>query len=243
MTFVAQMNAHFTLFQQFELMLRIVAAAICGGVIGVERSRRFKDAGVRTHAMVAGAAATIMIISKYGFADMTTVLGESFAGTRGADPARIGAQIVSGISFLGVGVIYRDKKLATRGLTTAAGIWAVAGVGMAFGAGLYLIGLFSAVFVLALQFLTHRFTLGKDKYIGANLDLTMEDDPEQLSCLMAYLEHHDIAVVGQDISRQDDGLLHCNMVVRMDSRDRLRTISDYFAANPLVRSIRLDEED
>ena len=243
MTFFSQMSAHFTVIQQLELMLRIVVAAVCGGVIGVERSRRFKDAGVRTHAMVAGAAATMMVISKYGFADLTNMMGESFAGTRGADPSRIGAQIVSGISFLGVGVIYRDRKLATRGLTTAAGIWAVAGVGMAFGAGMYAIGAFSTLFVLALQFLTHRFMLGKDKYVGANLELILEDDPCALTELMDCLSQGGITVLEQELTRQDEGLLHCQMVVRMESRAHLSTITNAIAKSPMIRSIRLNEED
>ena len=103
--------------------------------MGLERTRRFKDAGVRTHCLVACTAAIMMILSKYGFAEME-VAGTFFSGTRGTDPARIAAQIVSGISFLGVGIIYRDKHYSTKGLTTAAGIWAVAGIGMCIGAGL-----------------------------------------------------------------------------------------------------------
>ena len=243
MTFFSRLNAHFTAVQQLELMLRIIVAAVCGGFIGIERSRRFKDAGVRTHAMVAGAAAAMMIISKYGFADLTGPAGEGFAGTRGADPARIAAQIVSGISFLGVGVIYRDRKLATRGLTTAAGIWAVAGVGMAFGAGFYTLGAFSTLFVLALQFLTHRFRLGQDKYVGANLELAMEDDPAVLTRLMDYLEGNGVIVVEQELQRREDGLLHCQLVVRTDSRARLRSIPKAIAGDRQLRSIRLSEED
>ena len=101
----------------------------CGSVIGLERSRRLKGAGIRTHSVVAAASCLLMIISKYGFTDLV-VSGMEFAGTKGADPSRIAAQIVSGVSFLGVGIIYRDVRYATKGLTTAAGIWAVAAIGM-----------------------------------------------------------------------------------------------------------------
>ena len=79
----------------------------CAACIGFERSKRFKEAGVRTHIIVCCAAALIMIISKYGFADLTAADGAVYNGTRGADPARVAAQAVSGISFLGAGVIFK----------------------------------------------------------------------------------------------------------------------------------------
>lgn len=228
--------------QQMELMLRIVVAAVCGWAIGMERSRRFKDAGVRTHCLVAAAAAMLMIVSKYGFTDMAEPGVETISGTRGADPARIAAQIVSGVSFLGVGIIYRDRKLATRGLTTAAGIWAVAGIGMAVGSGLYLIGLFTTVFVLLLQFLTHRYALGKDKYVGLNLELDMVDDPDALSELQHSMEANHIVITESRIYRENDGL-RCTMLVRMESRRYIQELIDHAMASPLVRSVTINEED
>ena len=80
-----------------------------------------------------------MIVSKYGFADLTALDSANFHGTRGADPARVAAQVVSGISFLGAGVIFKNGS-AVKGLTTAAGIWATAGIGLALGSGMYFIG-------------------------------------------------------------------------------------------------------
>ena len=231
----------FPLSQQLEWMLRIVVAAACGGVIGVERSRRFKDAGVRTHCLVACAAAMLMIISKYGFADLA--IGEGvYPGDRGADPARIAAQIVSGVSFLGVGIIYRDRKLATRGLTTAAGIWAVAGIGMAVGSGLYLIGLFTTAFMLLLQFLTHRYAFGKDKFVGINLDVVMEDNADALNALQGRLAKDRIVIMESHVTREK-GELHCAMLVRMESRRYLQNILHYATEEPRIHSITLNEED
>lgn len=243
MTFVENMNAHFTVLQQAELMLRIVVAAICGGFIGIERSRRFKDAGVRTHCLVACAAATLMIISKYGFADLELAVGGTFSGTRGADPARIAAQIVSGISFLGVGVIYRDRSNATRGLTTAAGIWAVAGVGMAFGAGLYFIGLFATVFVLLIQILTHRFAFGKDKFLAANLHLIMEDDKDSVHAVYEQLEREKVVILHSNVIRSEDGTLNVEMVLRFPSRKNLQAMVNALLAFSEVKSVRLNEEE
>ncbi len=136
---------------QLEYLFRILLAAVCGIFIGYERKKRGKGAGIRTHLVVALASSLMMIISKYGFADMT--IGEN--GVRGADGARIAAQIVSGVGFLGAGMIYFNKN-SVRGLTTAAGIWATAGCGMALGAGMYFIGISASAAIVLAQIIFHR---------------------------------------------------------------------------------------
>lgn len=133
-----------------DFTIRLLAAAIAGFIIGFERKSRSKEAGVRTHTLVSVGAALMMIISKYAFADLAA--GE--LGIKGVDGARIAAQVVSGIGFLGAGIIiYRRDSL--RGLTTAAGIWATAGLGMAFGAGMYVVGAVSTFILLFCQILLH----------------------------------------------------------------------------------------
>ena len=121
-------------------LLRIFLALFLGSCIGLERKLRYKEAGMRTHAIVTGGAALIVIVSKYGF--------------ESADGARVAAQIVTGIGFLGAGIIMY-KREALRGLTTAAGIWTAAGVGMAVGAGLYFVGIGGAVLLIAFQCVLH----------------------------------------------------------------------------------------
>ena len=118
-----------------ELLIRLVIAGFCGTLIGLERELRAKEAGVRTHFLVCTGSALFMIISAYGFLAL-----EGVSGIDGADPARIAAQIVSGIGFLGAGSIMVTRGNIT-GLTTAAGLWAVAGIGMAAGSGLYIIAI------------------------------------------------------------------------------------------------------
>lgn len=135
---------------ELEYILRIVIAGICGICIGTERTHRSKEAGIRTHCIVALGAALMMVISKYGFSDI--VAGEN--GMRGADGARIAAQVVSGIGFLGAGMIFVRKDMIT-GLTTAAGIWVTSGVGMAIGAGMYGLGIAASVTVIAVQSVLH----------------------------------------------------------------------------------------
>ena len=242
MTFVEILHSQFTLSQQLELMFRIVVAAICGGVIGIERSRRFKDAGVRTHALVACAAATLMIVSKYGFADLG-MDSDLFSGSRGADPARIAAQIVSGISFLGVGVIYRDRSNATRGLTTAAGIWAMAGVGMAIGAGMYWLGLFFTMFVLLLQLLTHHFVFGKDKFLPSTLEINMKDDKDVVRAVYQQLEKEEVVILQSDLKRLENDMLTAHMVLRFPTRKDLKAVTNALLAFPEVTDVRLNEEE
>lgn len=141
-------------FSQAVFLVRLLLAGLCGFAIGFERKNRAKEAGIRTHFVVACASALMMIISKYGFTDTVNSTGEFVYGTRGADGARIAAQIVSGVGFLGAGMIFVHKN-TIKGLTTAAGIWATAGIGMAIGAGMYFIGIAATVIILLAQIFLH----------------------------------------------------------------------------------------
>lgn len=117
---ISRMNQAMPLGYQLAFLIRVLVATLCGGAIGLERTKRLKEAGIRTHCLVCCASALIMIVSKYAFADLS--VGDAFFfGDRGADPARIAAQVVSGISFIGLAVIYRNGS-TLKGLTTAAGI-------------------------------------------------------------------------------------------------------------------------
>lgn len=239
MTFFQHLNANFTWGVYLELVLRIVVAAVCGILVGLERTRRFKDAGVRTHSIVACTAAIMMIVSKYGFADME-VAGTFFAGTRGTDPARIAAQIVSGISFLGVGIIYRDKHFSTKGLTTAAGIWAVAGIGMAVGAGLYVIGLFSTAFVVFLQWVMHRYAIGNDRYTGAVLAIVMNDDPKVLERIHKKCGQWGVVITDAAVTRED-GKLTYEAEIKLPSQKIQHELTSYLATEPDIHSIELGD--
>ena len=231
--FLKMIGAGLSAAQILEMMLRVVIAAVCGGVVGVERSRHFKDAGVRTHCMVACAAAVMMIISKYGFLDIAET-------ARGADPSRIAAGIVTGVGFLGAGLIYRDKEhQSLKGLTTAAGLWCVAGIGMASGAGMYFLAVFSTVFVILLQFIMHRFGLGHYKFYDSQLEIVMKDEPGAAEKLEKLLMKQDIQVSGSSVSRSD-GKLTCVMDVRTSSR-KMRRINDLISEDKAIYSIVFKE--
>lgn len=134
----------------YEFLLRILIAGVLGALIGLERERRSKEAGLRTHFLVAVGSAVIMIISKYGFGD---ILSEDIV----LDPSRVAAQVVSGIGFLGAGMII-VQRASIHGLTTAAGIWATAAIGLAIGSGMYEIGVFASLLVIVgLEFLKMIF--------------------------------------------------------------------------------------
>lgn len=138
----------------WDLVARLAMATLLGGLIGLERERLDRAAGLRTHALVAVASALMMVVSTYGF----PVPADGAEGS--LDPSRIAAQVVSGIGFLGAGVIiFRDNTV--RGLTTAATIWSVAGVGLAAGGGLYAPAIVGTFFMLLVQAglkpLEHRF--------------------------------------------------------------------------------------
>ena len=138
--------------QQF--ILRIFVAAILGGIIGLEREYREKAAGFRTHFLVALGSALFMIVSAYGFE------GALVTPEHRLDVSRIAAQVVSGIGFIGAGTIIFQKN-AVRGLTTAAGVWVTAAIGLACGAGMYELATAATVLVLfgleAFNFVLHKF--------------------------------------------------------------------------------------
>ena len=149
----------FVFSHDLHLLLRMIVACICGFAIGFERKNRAKDAGIRTHCIVAVASAMMMIVSKYGFNDMIEGMMFLEADVR-LDPSRMAQGIVTGVGFLGSGLIFHQRG-STQGLTTAAGIWATSGIGMALGAGMYRIGVFTTIIMLIIQYFLHarnRFT-------------------------------------------------------------------------------------
>lgn len=126
-----------------EFFLRILAAALLGGLIGLEREYRAKVAGFRTHFLVAMGAALFMILSAHGFEGALTTENHRL------DVSRIAAQVVSGIGFIGAGtIIFRKQENMVSGLTTAAGLWVVAAIGLACGGGLYVLATAATLMVL-----------------------------------------------------------------------------------------------
>lgn len=133
----------FSAYPYVDYLLRILLALVLGFSIGFERKSRAKEAGIRTHAIVAVGAALYMIISKYGFGDVGDF-----------DASRVASQIVAGVGFLGAGMIMHQRQ-AIHGLTTAAGIWATAAIGMAAAAGMWQVAIGATVLIIGVQILLH----------------------------------------------------------------------------------------
>ncbi len=204
--------SQFSLLQNLDFVLRILIAGVCGFGLGVERSRRFKEAGVRTHMIVCCAAALIMIISKYGFADLSAADGSTIYGTHGTDPARVAAQVVSGVSFLGAGMIFKNGGSVT-GLTTAAGIWATAGIGLAIGSGMYLVGIVGTIVIASIQMLMHIVTVGADSYRSCNIDITAENTDGFQQSFNELMKQYNATVIECRITREE-GFIRYNATLK-----------------------------
>ena len=158
-----------TVIGQGELFARLAFAGFCGALIGLERSIRRKDAGIKTHIILALGAALFMIVSQYGFAELT------LSPEYGADASRIASNIVTGVSFLCAGVIF-VRGASVKGLTTATGIWSTAGIGMAAGAGMYGITLFATLLILLIQILLNKVSNKIETHYSIEIELVNPDN-------------------------------------------------------------------
>ena len=151
-----------------RILLDLLISVLLGFLIGLERKMRFKEAGIRTHTIVCMGSALMMVISKYAFGPE-------------ADSARVAAQIVSGVGFLGAGMIV-FKKHEVHGLTTAAGVWATAGIGMACGARLYILAVGATAIIIIFQCIFHlRFRLFRTKRTySVNIEFIQTKDENKI---------------------------------------------------------------
>ena len=188
---------------------RLAVSCILGMLIGIERSKRFKEAGVRTHIVVCCGAALCMIVSKYGFADLGGILD----GSRTSDPARLAAQVVSGIGFLGAGVIFKNGN-TVRGLTTAAVLWFSAVVGLTVGAGMYVMGILAALVNLLLLVVLHRYAIGGDAYAANHLHFIVKNGYDFNGALMNQMELWQAQVTESKVDRRRDGTTEYDLTVR-----------------------------
>lgn len=179
---------------QIILAVRMVIAALCGLAVGYERKFHLKSAGVKTHVIVSLASALMMEVSKYGFFD-----------TADADASRVAAQVVSGISFLGAGIIIKRNQ-NVEGLTTAAGIWMMSGIGLAIGSGMYAIGLLCTVLYVFFNFLVRqiekRFKTFQISYI-----MNVKNAEDVTRIIRPYQRSK---VIGYSTSRDSD---HCRLEI------------------------------
>ena len=196
-----------------DFVLRLVVAGILGVLIGLEREYRAKEAGYRTHFLVAVGSALLMIVSQHGFDGM---LGKEGVGL---DPSRIAAQIVTGIGFIGAGTIILNRQIV-RGLTTAAGIWATAGIGMCAGAGMYALAISATVLTLiGLELLSRLFkNLGLKSFI-IEFSTHNKDIPKIISSSLTKGEFMVVSYQMDERGTGDAATFDVTMVVKSKRKD------------------------
>lgn len=208
------------------LLLRILLSVLLGFSIGFERKMRFKEAGIRTHTIVCVGAALMMVVSMYAF-------GEN------ADKARVAAQIVSGVGFLGAGMIV-FKRHEVHGLTTAAGVWATAGVGMACGGGMWILAIGSTAILIIAQCLFHlNFRLFKSKrYYSIKIEFEqITDENKKIKEIFGTDRFNELV-----IKRDGDKVIY-SATLNTDKEFSSTSLNAVIAENPFVLSIeRCDNE-
>ena len=205
-----------------EYLLRIVIAGICVGMIGYERKNRGKGEGIRTHMIVAMGSSLMMLVSKYGFFD-----------TAGADPSRVASSIVTGVGFLGAGIIYFQNK-NIYGLTTAAGVWATMGVGMAIGAGMYIIGIVSAAIIIAAQIVLHKDLKIMHMRTEEEMFFRIVNTQEAVDTITNILKDSDVIIEKVSCKKSEDNLLSLKLRVSLPKDFNPHLIIDMVRNNSFV---------
>ncbi|MBQ9828546.1 MAG: MgtC/SapB family protein [Lachnospiraceae bacterium] len=237
MTLFESLSSNYGFAENAEFILRIVIAAICGAAIGLERTRRFKEAGIRTHLIVCCGSALVMIVSKYGFADMTGADGSFILGTTGADPARVAAQVINGIGFLGAGVIFKQGA-SIKGLTTAAGLWVTAAIGLGIGTGMYVEAIITTVVVYILQFMFHKHVFGADSLSDYYLRFSVHETEDLRKALNGMLEKYERQISDKRIVRVNDRDVEYEITIRSDTSNAFNELQAFLDNNDDVFSVR-----
>ncbi|ALP90529.1 MULTISPECIES: MgtC/SapB family protein [Clostridium] len=216
---------------QLDYLLRLFIAAVCGMAIGYERKNRMKEAGIRTHFIVAIGAALIMIISKYGFQDQIGWPNMSL------DPSRIAAQVVTGVGFLGAGVIFMQKQTIV-GLTTAAGVWVTAAIGLSIGSGLYFVGIAATVITILGQILLH----GKIRFLSSprteTLMLQIVDNADAIKLLQDIFEDNEIIILNLKSKRDEkSSLINVEVIIRVYESFNMTKFLNILQSKDFIKSL------
>ncbi len=218
-----------------ELVIRIAVGTLLGGIIGYERDIHGRPAGLRTHAVVALASATFMVVSThvayyqhYKAGDLVEI-----------DGSRIAASVVSGIGFLAGGAILRTG-LTIQGLTTAAGLWLVAAIGLCAGGGMYLESVVATVFGIAVLTFLRRFE-DKDDRIRRRLVLSLGSDAIGVDTLLAKLADHDVPATLEGWSKDTAGAMRqVTLALRLPRIDGEPRLVAFLEAEPGIARMQLD---
>lgn len=223
---------------QFESIARCVLAAFCGALIGFERKNRLKEAGLRTHLIVALGSALMMVVSKYGFFDLLRYANELGVEVK-LDPSRLASNIITGIGFLGAGTIFVRKQVI-NGLTTAAGLWATAGIGMAIGAGMYIVGISITVIQFLAQIVLHKnLRILRHPTTADTIVITMENGPDAVKKLNSIFEELDIEVRSLKFENISYETLEVECFVKLPNKYSLAQAAADLKAHEFIRTLQI----
>ncbi|NHN29901.1 MgtC/SapB family protein [Paenibacillus sp. S3N08] len=222
-----------------ELTVRMILAVILGGLIGIEREWSNHAAGFRTHILVCLGSATIMLLSSYGFSQFVN------EGNVRMDPARLAAQVISGIGFLGAGAILRNGNMI-KGLTTAASVWVVAAIGLSVGAGFYVGAMLCTFLVLISLFLLNkweRHLLRHRRYY--EVDIQIIDNPGSLGMIATIFGNYDLQIINlkmipkENLTALDSSApsMHMLFSLKIQKQEKLIIALEQIAAMDVVLSL------
>ena len=205
----------------WEMLIRLLLAAFLGGIVGIERGSGDRPAGFRTHILVCAGAALFMLVSMYGYDDYP-MHGEEFPRNR--DSSRSAAQVVSGIGFLGAGTIMHEG-VTVRGLTTAASLWMISAIGLAAGAGMYVLSIGSTAVMMVTLVTFHswekRFA-GSSRNARRFIRIVAENEPGIITNITAYLTENGVKVRTLNVknnSRKNEVVLELYLKISKDRDD------------------------
>jgi putative Mg2+ transporter-C (MgtC) family protein len=211
--------------QELEIIKRLIFSLILSGIIGWEREKEEKPAGFRTHILVSLGSTLFMIISAYAFPN--------------TDPTRIAAQVVTGIGFIGAGTILRNEY-SVKGLTTAASIWAVSGIGMAVGAGLYFPAVITTLFILAVLILATKL---EKIFIGSHRDLILkckiEDKPGVIGEIGTVLGELKVNIKQIGLTSINENMAELSLILRLPSKIKKEEIIERLSKIISVKEIEV----
>ena len=190
-------------FNDVSIVARLVLAAFCGGLIGIEREKKRRAAGFRTHILTAMGAAMTTLVGQY-----LLTLGESGAENFVSDPLRLGAQVISGMGFIGAGAIIVTRRKQVKGLTTAAGLWTTAIIGLAAGAGCYLEVVFSTVMIILAEMLFSKaeyYLMSNPRIVNVYVDFV---DKSEIYRINERINEQKIEILDAEITKgsEDEGI-------------------------------------
>ena len=225
---------YFDLAPQVAYCLRVLIALICGVLLGAERTLRAKDAGIRTYAILASGAATLMIISKYAFFDIGIA-----AWSQGFDPTLMACFIIDGSGFLCAGIIFNKSERDTiSGLTSAATLWGTAAIGMACGCGLEFLGIFFTLLLLV----SHKIFSIRGLLAAPirTIRMTIKNEPYVRALLLQLQKEFGIRLVSAHYSRSnEEGTVRLHLQVRSDCFIRFEDAIRFLDTHPEIQDISI----